>query len=52
MNTAASKPAEGESLISEVKRYVAKAVRPEKPGARRTHMLRMSTGRVRKRRTW
>jgi len=52
MKHAASRPAEGESDISEVRRYVAKAVRPENAGASRTQMLRMSTGKVRKRRRW
>ena len=52
MKIAASSPAEGESLISEVNRYVANAVRPEKAGARRTQMFRMSTGSVRNRRRW
>ena len=46
MKMAASKPAEGVIDISFVKRYVAKAVRPENAGARRTQMFRMSTGSV------
>lgn len=52
MKAAASRPAEGDSDISEVRRYVARAVSPEKAGARSTQMLRISTGIVRKRRRW
>ena len=51
MKAAARSPAEGEVDISEVKRYAAKAVKPENPGASKTHMLRMSTGIASKRRT-
>jgi len=52
MNTAASRPADGDVLISEVMRYDANAVSPEKAGARRTQMFRMSTGIDRNRRIW
>jgi hypothetical protein len=52
MNAAARRPAEGEVDISHVKRYIARAVKPEKAGASRTQMFRMSTGIVRKRRIW
>jgi hypothetical protein len=52
MKTAASRPADGLVLISEVNRYAAKAVKPEKPGASSTQMLRMSTGNVSQRRAW
>jgi hypothetical protein len=52
MNAAAKRPADGEEDISEVKRYIASAVRPENPGARRTQMFRMSTGRDKSRRMW
>ena len=45
MNADASKPAPS-PLISRVKRYVANAVSALKPGAKRTHTLRMSTGRL------
>lgn len=44
MNAAASRPADGDADISDVSKYIANAVRPEKPGARRTQMFRMSTG--------
>ena len=50
MKTAARRPAEGEVDISEVRRYAANAVRPENAGARRTQMLRISTGIERSRR--
>lgn len=50
MNAAARRPAEGEVDISFVNRYVAKAVRPEKPGARSTQIFRISTGIARARR--
>ena len=43
---------DGLVLISVVNRYAAKAVRPEKPGASSTQMLRMSTGNVSQRRAW
>jgi hypothetical protein len=49
---AASKPAEGDVDISEVRRYMARAVKPEKPGARRTQIFLMSTGIERRRRIW
>ena len=52
INAAASRPADGEALISEVMRYDATAVNPENPGARRTHMLRISTGIDNSRRMW
>ena len=52
MKIAASRPADGEVVISDVIRYDANAVRPENPGARRTQMFRMSTGMDRNRRTW
>ena len=52
MNPAARRPAEGDGVISLVNRYIANDVRPEKAGASKTQMLRMSTGSVRKRRTW
>ncbi len=52
MNAADSKPADGEVDISDVRRYVANAVRPENPGASSTQIFRMSTGRVRNRRIW
>ena len=50
MKAAARRPAEGEVLISEVIRYDATAVSPENPGASRTQMFRMSTGKERSRR--
>jgi hypothetical protein len=52
MKAAARRPAEGDVTISEVNKYVAIAVRPENPGARSTHMFRISTGRDRNRRRW
>lgn len=52
MKIAARRPAEGDVDISLVKRYVAKAVSPEKPGARSTQIFRISTGIVRARRAW
>jgi hypothetical protein len=52
MKAAARRPADGEVDISEVRRYVASDVRPENPGANKTQMLRISTGKVRKRRIW
>lgn len=52
INTAASRPAEGDVDISEVRRYAAKAVRPENAGASRTQMLRISTGMESSRRRW
>jgi hypothetical protein len=45
MKAAASNPAPS-PLISRVKRYVASAVKALKPGAKSTHTLRMSTGRL------
>jgi len=48
INAAARRPADGEADISEVRRYIARAVKPEKPGASRTHMFRISTGIERK----
>ena len=44
MKVAANRPADGEVVISEVRRYIATAVNPEKAGASRTQMFRMSTG--------
>lgn len=52
MKAAARRPAEGEVVISLVRRYVEKAVRPEQAGARRTQMFRISTGTARARRAW
>jgi hypothetical protein len=52
MNAAARRPAEGDGDISDVKRYIAKAVNPENPGASKTQIFRISTGNVRNRRTW
>jgi len=52
MKIAARSPAEGDVDISFVKRYVAKAVRPENPGASSTQIFRMSTGIVRALRAW
>lgn len=52
MNAAANSPAEGEADISDVRRYIANAVSPEKPGARSTQMFLMSTGIERSRRRW
>jgi hypothetical protein len=52
INAAANRPADGEDDISDVSKYMAKAVNPEKPGARRTQIFLMSTGRPNKRRTW
>ena len=49
MNAAASKPAPS-PFISRVKRYVARAVNPLNPGAKRTHTLRISTGKLMNRR--
>ncbi len=50
MNAAARRPADGEVDISDVRRYAARAVRPENAGASRTQMFRMSTGIARRRR--
>jgi len=52
MKTAASNPADGEVVISDVRRYAANAVRPEHAGASRTQMFLISTGRERSRRRW
>jgi len=52
IKAAAKRPAEGEVDISEVRRYIARAVSPEKPGASSTQTLRISTGIVRRRRMW
>ena len=52
MNIAANRPAEGEEDISDVRRYIASAVKPEKAGASRTHMFRISIGIARSRRMW
>lgn len=52
MKMAARRPAEGDGVISLVKRYAAKAVKPENAGARRTQMFRISTGIVRALRAW
>lgn len=51
MKAAARRPADS-SFNSLAKRYVAKAVSPEKAGARRTQMFRISTGSLRIRRMW
>jgi len=45
INAAASNPAPS-SLISRVNRYVASAVSPLNPGASKTHIFRMSTGKL------
>jgi hypothetical protein len=45
MKAAASNPAPS-PLISLVKRYVAKAVKPLNPGANMTHTFRISTGKL------
>ena len=47
MKTAARRPAECDPATSIVRRYEAVEVRPEKPGASRTHIFLMSTGKVR-----